>query len=363
MKKYLYFSLLLTLTGCARENNSFHDHFHLEDSFELNYDMLTDINYYSYRFGPDSILTFRQENKLRGIDLNNGAEILNIQLPKQKGYYYRDHLFINQDSIFVCSISNDTMYVIHMNNTGAKHKVWDITSKAQEIPGLPFTIDADHSHPMLLIDNQLFFQASYTQNPKIKLNTQIPVEAVLDLKTGQIQQYGSLPSSYGQGDFYGNHQYESSRIVNDNDEMIFSFPSCHNLYVYNMEGRLLRTIECKSRFIEQFEPINADYPAIIDAYGYNARYSDLIYDEYRNQYYRVVLHKLNKYDENNLKNDIRKRMCSVMVLDKEFNIMKELMMPVGMFWKRLIVTKQGLMLKPITDNQSNTFQIYKPCTD
>jgi hypothetical protein len=98
--------------------------------------------------------------------------------------------------------------------------------------------------------------------------------------------------------------------------------------------------------------------AIIDAYAYNAQYSDLIYDNYHNIYYRVVLHKLQKFDDLGKITNINKRSWSVMILDENFDIIKEVLMPEEKFWKRIVITNQGFMLKSIRNDNANEYQIF-----
>ncbi|MDD2324262.1 MAG: DUF4221 family protein [Bacteroidales bacterium] len=363
MKKLYYIVILLLFFGCTNENNDFYSHFIQEDSCELKYDILKDVSYHLYHYEADSILSFHKDHKLIAMDLKTGKVVFNLRLPEQKGFTYRDHLYHNQDSIFVCSIINDNMYILLMDQKGEVYNKWNLSSQAQIITDGYFFIDARYSHPMVLIKDKLYVLGSYHLKKGNPISQQVPIEIALDLQNGTVKQIGDIPIEYKKGEFFGNHQNEYSRIINEKSEMVFSFPSCHNLFVYDTNGFSLKTINCQSQYIERFEPINTDLSAIIDAYTYNAQYSDLVYDKYHKLYYRVVLHKLNKYDKNNNKNDFNKRNWSIIVLDEDFNITTELMMPVGQFWKRLFFTKQGLILKSIENNHANKFKIYKPCID
>ncbi len=258
------------------------------------------------------------------------------------------------------------MYILRMDSSGHVFNKWNISSEAQTLPIGFFFIDSRFANPMVLKKNILYCQASYHTKPGLTIEQQIPIEIALDLNSGLVRQFGDIPEEYKKGVFYGNHQDEYARQFNDKSELIYSFPSCHDLFVYDTSGTLLKTVNCKSKFIHKFEPLKKekyhDIPAIIDAYSYNARYSDFIYDKYRKTYYRIVLHKLNKLDKNNHKNDFRKRKWSVMILDEELQFIAEVMVPEDQFLKRLFVLEEGLALKPIADNDNNTFNIYTPCT-
>jgi hypothetical protein len=256
------------------------------------------------------------------------------------------------------------MYILLLNNKGEIYNKWDIGSQTHSIYNGYFFIDSDYSHPMAIINDRLYFKGSYHLKPGSKIAQKVPILISLDLHNGTIKQLGDIPFEYKQGQFYGNHQYDYSRVFNERSEMIISFPSSHNLFVYDTSGHLIKIKNCKSKFVENIEPINKEdkdqLAAIIDAYGYNAQYSDLVYDEYNNMYYRIVLHELEKNDINNKKNDVRKRNWSIMVLDSNLNIKSEIKMPLNQFWKRIHITEQGLLMKS-SDNNANKFKIYKLC--
>jgi len=365
MKKLNAIFILIILFGCHHENNDFDSYFVLRNSLEINYNTLKDVNYYAYHFETDSLLTFFKDHKIIALDLKTGKEKINLTMPSHNGFRYRDHLYHNQDSIFVCSIIDHyEMCILLMNWQGVVYNKWTINSLVKSLPDGHFYIDANHSHPMVFNTDKLIFQASYRFKPGNAIELQVPTEIVLDLNTGHAKQIGDLPQAYKYGEFFGNHQYDYSRVINERAEFVFSFPSCHDLYVYDSSGSLLKTINCQSRYIDGIEPINknkyTELSAIIDAYNYNAQYSDLVYDKYRKRYYRVVLHKLNKFDKDGSKTDARKRKWSIILIDEDFRKAEEFMMPVGVFWKRLIVTKQGIMLKLIDNSHSNTFQVFHP---
>lgn len=365
MKK-LYFAVFIFLIfSCDNGTDNFDDYYCLKQTnTELQHSTLTEVNPYLFRFKADSLITFHYENKLRGVDLQKGKEIFNLQLPIQKGFYYRDHLYHNQDSIFICSIINNNMYILLMNSNGHVVNKWDISCKAQSIPNGLFYINARYSHPMELRGSTLYCQGSYHINPGLEIEQQIPIEVSLDINSGQIEQFGDLPDNYKNGDFYGNHQYEYSRQINEKSEFVFSFPSCHNLYVYDTNGYLLRTINCQSNYIKRFEPIHRgsynNIQTIIDAYAYNAQYSDFVYDKYRKRYYRIALHKLNKFDESNNINDVNMRSWSIMILDEDLKLITELEMPENQFLKRLFFIEEGLVMI-CKDNNTYIYNSYTLC--
>jgi hypothetical protein len=367
MKRALVFTLLILIYGCNSKCIDFENNFILLNSLELNNEVFADVNFYLYHFvqnETDTLLTFKKDNKIIVYNLKSEKVEFDISLKKLDGLVYRDHLYHNSDSIFLCSILNKhEMYILLMNKDGEIYRRWNINELANMETNGYFYIDSKDAHAMVFIENKLYFQASYSFKPGTVIESQIPIEMVLDLSKGFANQIGDLPIEYRQGIFYGNHQQDYSRVINKKNELVFSFPVSHNIYVYNKSGELLKTVNCKSHYINEIEPIEKDkyneLSAIIDAYTYNAQYSDLIYDKYHNIYYRVVLHKLEKFNDHGKVNDKNKRKWSVMVLDENLRKVKEVLMPGDKFWKRIIITHQGLMLKSISKNNANEYQIFK----
>ena len=85
----------------------------------------------------------------------------------------------------------------------------------------------------------------------------------------------------------------------------------------------------------------------------------MIYDKTNNRYYRIVLHKLKKYKEDGSVVDFRERGWSVIIIDQNFNKISEVLMPDNKFWKRIVATKQGIILKLISGDNNNEYQVYK----
>jgi len=254
-----------------------------------------------------------------------------------------------------------------MKADGEIYQQWNINKLVKKNIAAYFYIDSRYAHPMTFIQNKLYFQASYKFKPGAYIGSGVPIEMVLDLQCNSGHQIGELPDEYQQGFFYGNQQWEYSRVINNKGELVFSFPISHDIYVFSESGQFIKATRCKSHFIDKFKPIGKnftnDLSSIMDAYNYNAQYSELLYDRYNNQYLRIVLHNLGKFGENGKIIDFNTRPWSVMVLDENLQLIKEVLMPGNNFWKRLVISDQALMLKPTGNDDSNEIQVYKfqPC--
>ncbi len=368
MKRIFTLIILIIAFGCNKRNNNFEDNFILIDSLQLHNNVLENINFYSYHYGfndKDTILTFKKDNNLIVYDFNSDSVKSIVNLSQLDSMVFRDHLYHNMDSIFICAIHKRTkeMYIFLINNKGEINNSWNISKNSEKFNDAYFYINSNYLHRMVFLNNNLYFQASYRFKPGSLIKSGITIEMIMDLSNKSLTKIGDLPLEYKRGDFYGNHQWKYSRTINKNDELVFSFPISDQLYVYNKSGKLINTVNCKSEYIDKINPMEKDkffdLSAKIDAYIYSTQYNEIIYDSYNDMYYRIVLHKLNKYTDSGKRNNRNKRKWSIITLDKDFNILNEVLMPDNKFWKHIIVTDQGLLMKSIENKNLNKYYIYK----
>lgn len=91
--------------GCENKCNDFVDNFTIIDSLDMNYDVLSGINFYQYHFDQrmkEDLLTFKKDNKIILINFNSRVVEFEINLDNLGDFVYRDHLYLNKDSVFIC---------------------------------------------------------------------------------------------------------------------------------------------------------------------------------------------------------------------------------------------------------------------
>ncbi len=368
MKILISFIILCIAFGCHEISNKFEDNFNLKDSLQLNNKVMDSVSfsYYHYYKNNGKFFIFIKNNKIIGVDINSDEIKFEISLISLDSMDNIGFLYHNSDSIFVSSIHNKTknMFISLLDKDGKIIKNWNINNYSEKIYDAFFFIKVNYKHQMLLLNNKLYFQASFNFRRGTIPKSSIPIEMELNLTNDSITKIGELPSEYKEGKFYGNHQKDYSRIFNINHELIFSFPICNKLFVYNNVGKLIKTVECKSKYIDRIEPIEKnkylDLSSIIDGYSYNAQYADIIYDSINNRYLRIVLHKLEKYAKDGKVNNWNNRKWSIIIMDKDLKIINEVLMPDNKFWKYLIPTDKGILMKSIENEINiNKFYIFK----
>lgn len=189
----------------------------------------------------------------------------------------------------------------------------------------------------------------------------------IDLTTGEVtlSEMG-YPENYAEE---GAKQLDFS-MARAEDKQVYSFIADHNLYVYDMDGELLSVAPAKSQYLEQtfqtFPDIN-DRTALYSYLFASDRYERLLYDEYRGVFYRFVFPKVEVQNEEEI-NQLRRfpRKFSVIILNKDLNVLGEKLMPENTYYPgNSFVGKGGLYISiSHPDNPRNkedlmSFEVFK----
>lgn len=183
--------------------------------------------------------------------------------------------------------------------------------------------------PLTIIDNKLYI----TQRPYNKNISETPVSVVLDTIT---KTSNSLPFNYpdfmkdGLARDLGAMGITFSREYNGK-EFVYSFYYDHNIYITSVDHQEVKKIPAKSRYIDKIniekKPDDAFVLAKRDLE--KAYYGNLIYDKYRDLYYRLAFHEV-ELDKNIdpifLTAQGRKKF-SIIILNKSFEIVGETVFP------------------------------------
>lgn len=139
------------------------------------------------------------------------------------------------------------------------------------------------------------------------------------------------------------------RIIDNKSNIIYSFECNDTIEIYNLLTKQLSRKVIKSNyFVENsdFNFSNINHYDLISRYLIeNSRYYNLLYNEYKNTYYRIVLHKYNYQDGDkiNLRTDVP---WSLILCDEHFNVLKEVVFePQQYDFSKCIITKKGVLIK------------------
>ena len=379
MKTFIYYSIIsLFLLGsysCKGEKGEPQDNYTLEATENIKSYPLD-----SYvKYNPFYLWTFEENGKRYLSFLNYGTTQLyfydfdtekflsKVTLEQEgpdgvgmlSGYYIKDfnHIYVSS-YIYQGIIRVDTTGVIVQKipyrKTGSGYKI--ISSyNASSHPYLP---------PIFIGDKMYITQQN---NERFCPAEKTPISVAIDT----IQKkYTSLPLTFS---ILTEKQVKSNgdRFSRDYDgkNFIYSFYVDEDILVTSIDHAEVKRIKAKSRYIDspdEEQPLNAQKGPQLNLEL--ARYGDLMYDPYREVYYRFAYPKTELDDKINWmgKSVYGRKKFSVIILDKDFQIIGETLFPEAIYNPYAsFVSKEGLYIS--RDYQMNydqsedfmTFELFK----
>ncbi len=375
--KHLILPLLLfcLLSSCKREKGEPQDNYTLEateniKSFPLDSDVKYDASYlYTFEENGKRYLSFLnyRTTQLLFYDFDTAKFLFKVTLDKEgsngvvmpTGYYIKDF-----NNMYISSSAYFGLIKVDTTGTIVQKIAYGKTSTGYKI--LPSYNPSSRPYlPPIFIGNKVYI----TQN---NLERFCPAEKTpLSVAIDTVQKkYISLPLTYS---ILTEKQLESnvssfSRTY-DGKNFIYSFYVDEDILVTSIDHAEVKRIKAKSKYINtpdeklDFESESAPIKVLT-----LARYGDLIYDPYREVYYRFAYHKTEL--ENNVnwwgKIVYGRKKFSVIILDKDFQIIGETLFPEAIYNSCVFfVEKEGLYISrdyQINYDQSEdfmTFELFK----
>ena len=206
--------------------------------------------------------------------------------------------------------------------------------------------------PFKIIDGKIYIAQRLNWKYKSQCVEKSPVSVTIDTATGVIK---ALPMKFPP--IITSERYlsgvldvevEFSREFNG-EEFVYSFLYDENIHIANIAHDSVRTVCAKSRFIKAPEKAKlTDIPTDMKNLCEIAMYGNLIYDKYREVYYRFVYHSEDfNVDEENFFElyAFGRNKFSIIILDKDFQCIGETEFPEGIYSTRgYLIRKDGLYL-------------------
>lgn len=348
MKKHhllLFFFLLLSI-ACSTDKKYGACELKETDetlSFPIDSDTKNNFNIYSVYKDKDGkeYLTFQnfENNTIHFYDLKQQKPAFRITPPQEGsngvgrtfGYYIQ-----NLDSIYLFSFYEKEFHLINKECT--------LLDK-QSYPEQKSTcFMATASHPPVRLGRTL-----YTCIEPNRLIEHDPVSFTIDMDTKEGKalhsfDYPDYPGSEVKLKRYG-MEANYSRCY-DGQRFIYSFHYDENIYVATPEHDSIRKIPVKSKYFDKVQ-LPDELTASPEDFCVNAWYNDLLYDPYREVYYRIA------YPPSTLDKGVRsmellqfgRKNFSIIILDKEFRILGETLFPDNTYNpKIMLVRPEGLYI-------------------
>jgi hypothetical protein len=237
----------------------------------------------------------------------------------------------------------------------ANIKLWDLTGfRKNRIPPM---VQLSTGKPMYKIDDTLYLCGEMTEElGRIDSINNLLLTTIDTQKDDSIDFHVGYPESYREGNWGENYFREVFWCMNSTTQLFFvSFPNDH--YIYQTDLKQVNKIYAGSMYAGDIKSI--DYPAIIlpkerglTHYFENYSYSAIIYDKYRNIYYRMVEHPWKEYHQD-MDWMLWLKQLSIVILDEDLHFMGEtvLDMEYRLSASQFMVTADGLLLHKQTDDE------------
>lgn len=193
----------------------------------------------------------------------------------------------------------------------------------------------------LASDSARSMQESYEAQPIMLYN----------YKNAVAKPVGVYPQAYISGlkDYYD----FSPKVSFNKEGLVYAFGADHYIYSYK-EGRELQSFKAKSKYIRHFQeyPEDKNFDLVyLKKYNYEEpRYLDVIYDPFRQLYYRIVKHR-SRYRRGVAKLPSN---WSVIVLDKNMEKLGEVLFDDPLYSSQIIVpSKDGLYVRKNFKDQAS----------
>jgi hypothetical protein len=308
------------------------------------------------------------QNSLQMYDLSKGEKekelFFNIEGDQAIGRIFGFHVH-NFDSIFLFTQQDAEIVMIDTGNV-IKHR---IHYETPDIYSNAFVHNAYFiSYPILIGDNLIVkshLQGNYRQMTDQTLE-QKPITYSINVNTSQVQ----LSSNKYPADYLneGLKFYEYSMAGNLN-KRVFSFFGDHRLFYVDADSSL-QSKEVKSKYLDDKMPLFPMYGERENTYDYllaSDHYESILYDKFRNIYYRFAFPK-QQYEGMEELTHLKEaaNLFSVMVLDENLNILEEILfdekrhLPNNVF-----VGKEGLYIStshpdnPVNKEDKMVFDLLK----
>ena len=339
--RILLLSLIICfLFSCKKEKSSSSYNCNLEatkiiKSFTLDSDVKYNA-FYLYTFSDDkgkeylSSLNYRT-NQILFYDLKTSEFLFKLNLYAEgpngiiqpTGFYIKDF-----DNIYISSYAYSGLIKVDTTCRITQKIPYGTTDEGYKV--LPSYTPSSHPYlPPVFIDKKVYI----TQNAIERFNPidKTPVSVVID--TIQKSSKG-LPLTYNvlTKEEKDANDTRFSRIFNGK-EFIYSFYTAEDIVVASIDHSEIKKIKVKSQYIDSSTEKQVDSEQGPKLNLELARYGDLVYDPYREVYYRFA------YPKTILEDDIRwwgkavygRKKFSVIILNKDFQIIGETLFPEAMY--------------------------------
>lgn len=314
------------------------------DSVVLVLDDLTpNILHSSYYFSDSNQIYFFANGRLVSYDVDAGKQVNAFKLDVRE---YREISCLNvlsEDSILLVDYYSNSIIPYYGQKYGKK-----------------LTIPSEVEVPMTSA-TPLFSNGSYCYFTSVDSNTKWSLYSV-NMINGVVDHYLRFPGmyKYNWGGFLMTIPYATYN--RSENKIIVSFPPDHFIYSIDCDTKAIEKHYVESKHIDLISPLsmikrmNIPNEKEIEHYNKIDTYSNILYDKYRNVYYRIVEHP------NPGKIRLESKNLSVIILDSRFEVLGESKINdkiISSYRYTSFVSERGLNLQLCSTDEYVVFGVYE----
>lgn len=338
---YLHFPIVLVFcllsVSCHQKGKSRSDDYELKESGEKLIFKLDDrtknlpamSSLYIDKDGRE-YFTFQKmgQNSIMFYDIATGEFALEVK-PAVEGpdgvAFFHGYAIKSLDSIFLASLAREEISLIDRNAKLKDGFYYGLTDDSIEIH--PNAFRSKTYNAPLFVDNTMYFMPTNNRHSEHR-----PMCILINLTTRSVRalaglSYPDFPGWDNKAKSYGFEQ-NVSRDFNGK-EFVYAFHFDEDIYIVSMDHSSIERVKVKSRYVDKIN-LPDDYGNLTaEDLCANPNYGNLLYDKYRNVYYRIA------HPATEIEKDIKgmellqygRKNFSIILLDKDFNIIGETLFP------------------------------------
>lgn len=338
--------LLISFSCKSRTDNNFNYSLipsNTKVSFPLNSDvkqLIKTLQYYKDNEGKE-YLTFQndKEPEILFYDMQTNKLMKTLTFstegPNNVGAGFIGYYMKSLDEIYLTRMDKNEVLKVNSQGMVLRQIPYPQTDNgALTVPSFSTTFSYT---PIVFIDNKMYLSQgiNYTQYNE-QVYEKSPIALVIDTTSQSVQavpftfppivpvqkviKYETLGTEF----FY-------SRDFNGKD-FVYSFAFDENIYITPKEHSSVKKINARSQYIKQVKPLESrpvEFQDGIKKWSEIAMYGNLLYDKYREVYYRISYPETAIGKNENFPDiwQYGRKLFSIIVLDKDFNTIGETLFP------------------------------------
>lgn len=304
------------------------------------------------------------ENTLYCFDATTG-KLLKTEELKECGTLnnYSGFLYRN-DTVFLYNYKQKMVYML--DSLRIVKKQWNVVNN---------NIQKGDLDPEALTDSPILYSQGTILLSGVKLGQlnkdgdKPPISCAIDISRDEIVYGGEYPCQYFEGDFGGVYFNTIYHTLDESGNWLYSFPADHYVYSYSQDFSICEKMYMGSRYTPMIT--TSDYNSLelirdkdlrIKYFVGQHSYSNLLYDKYRNVYYRIAQHPLIGWESGAFSKPF-----SIIVMDVNGTLISETPIQedyANLNLHNMHVTRKGLLIQRETaDENVIEFIIYKLIND